>query len=58
MFVCCVLTFKNAGYLQKCELLDDADTLAKQNDLSALANLSNSEVRFLGCSINSLDIIS
>ncbi|KAF3340942.1 hypothetical protein FCM35_KLT09786 [Carex littledalei] len=49
---------QNAGYLQNCELHDDADALAKQNNLSALADLSNNEVRFLGCSINSIDIIS
>ncbi|XP_078166210.1 proton pump-interactor BIP103-like [Carex rostrata] len=34
----------NAGYLQNCELLEYADVLAKQNDLSALANLSNNEM--------------
>lgn len=39
-------------------MLGNADALAEQADLSALADLSNSEVRFFGFIINSLEIIS
>jgi hypothetical protein len=55
LFVVCILKMLATS---KTELLDDAKVLAEQRDISALAELSNIQVRFIRCIANSLHIIS